>query len=82
MPNSSASPLFLCTHADDATLEDYDTLVVNSGAHILRGGMDAYADMMSNASSALTASMRRLHGYDALLVVRNTTPGHWNCEAL
>ncbi|CAN0163866.1 unnamed protein product, partial [Hapterophycus canaliculatus] len=68
--------------ADDATLEQYDTLVINSGAHVVRGGMAAYADMMSQASSTLTASMRRLHGDEAILVVRNTPPGHWNCEAL
>ncbi len=68
--------------ADDSVLSEFDTLVVNSGAHILRRGMRAYESRMSDASASLTESMRRLHGDDAILVVRNTSPGHWNCEAM
>lgn len=66
----------------DPVLEEYDTLVVNSGAHVVEGGMSAYESSMSEAAASLTESMRRLHGDDAVLVVRNTSPGHWNCEPL
>ncbi|CAN0436265.1 unnamed protein product, partial [Ectocarpus fasciculatus] len=31
---------------------------------------------LETASEELTASMKRLHGDDALLIVRNTPPGH------
>ncbi|CAN0404931.1 unnamed protein product [Ectocarpus fasciculatus] len=61
---------------NDATLSQYDTLVVNSGAHRRSGAMKAYGSMMKNASESLTSSMRRLHGDNAILVVRNTVPGH------
>ncbi|CAB1096144.1 unnamed protein product [Ectocarpus sp. CCAP 1310/34] len=60
----------------DATLTQFDTLVVNSGAHLRSGGLEAYGSMMKNASESLTTSMRRLHGDNAILVVRNTVPGH------
>ncbi|CAM9751170.1 unnamed protein product [Pylaiella littoralis] len=62
--------------ADDAILSEFDTLVVNAGAHRRVGGIDAYGDMMKNASEVLTASMKRLHGNDAIMIVRNTVPGH------
>ncbi|CAB1104360.1 unnamed protein product [Ectocarpus sp. CCAP 1310/34] len=62
--------------ADDATLIQFDTLVVNAGAHRRSGGLEAYGSMMKNASEILTSSMRRLHGDNAILVVRNTVPGH------
>ncbi|CAM9961222.1 unnamed protein product, partial [Scytosiphon promiscuus] len=34
---------------------------------------------MATASKVLTASMKRLHGGKAILMVRNTLPGHWEC---
>ncbi|CAM9165023.1 unnamed protein product [Hapterophycus canaliculatus] len=34
---------------------------------------------MKAASASLEASMRRLHGENAILVVRNTPPGHGHC---
>lgn len=33
---------------------------------------------MKKSSAILTASMKRLHGDEAILVVRNTVPGHGN----
>ncbi|CAN0425103.1 unnamed protein product [Ectocarpus sp. 12 AP-2014] len=60
--------------ADDDTLEEYDTLIVNSGAH--PRSLDEYGEAMETASKEITASMKRLHGDDALLIVRNTPPGH------
>lgn len=66
--------------ATDEILENFDTLVVNAGSHNMRGGIDAYRSQMKNASEDLSASMRRLHGDDAVLVVRNTVPGHWGCD--
>lgn len=63
--------------ANDYTLKYFDTLVVNSGAH--PRPVDDYRAAMVEASKALAASMRRLHGDDAILVVRNTSPGHWQC---
>lgn len=68
------------TFGDDATLERFDTLVVNSGAHKRSGGWEAYGEGMRVAGANLTASMRRLHGEDAILIVRNTVPGHWGCD--
>lgn len=65
--------------ASDPVLRQYDTLVVNSGAHTRRGGPEEYGETMRNASRKLTSSMRRLHGEDAILVVRNTVPGHPDC---
>ncbi|CBN79344.1 conserved unknown protein [Ectocarpus siliculosus] len=62
--------------ADDATLSQYDTLLVNAGAHRQLGGVEAYGSMIKTAGESLTASMRRLHGDNAILVVRNTVPGH------
>jgi len=64
--------------ADDAMLAQFDTLVVNSGAH--RRTDEEFAPTMSTAAEVLTSSMKRIHGDDALLVVRNTVPGHWNCS--
>lgn len=62
----------------DATLRDFDTLVVNSGAHPRPAAQ--YGRQMDAAAEALTRSMNRLHGKDkAILVVRNTVPGHWGC---
>lgn len=63
----------------DSVLRRFDTLVVNSGAHTRRGGVEEYGETMRNASHKLTSSMRRLHGEDAILVVRNTVPGHSDC---
>lgn len=63
--------------ADDDTLEKFDTLVVNSGAHFREAR--EYGSAMKLASHALAGSMKRLHGDDAILVVRNTPPGHWHC---
>lgn len=63
---------------DDAILEEYDTLVVNSGAHQVKGDLEGYKKLMKAASENLTASMERLHGDKAILIVRNTSPGHWN----
>lgn len=69
-----------CTvFAKDSILAEFDTLVVNSGAHRMGGGLEAFRTRMNKASEELTASMKRLHGDDAILVVRNTTPGHWGC---
>ncbi|CAM9583244.1 unnamed protein product [Ectocarpus sp. 12 AP-2014] len=73
-PDFSASRCVV--FADDATLSQFDTLVVNAGAHRRSGGLEAYGSMMKNASENLTSTMRRLHGDDAILVVRNTVPGH------
>lgn len=70
-----------CTvFAKDSLLSEFDTLVVNSGAHQMTGGLEAFRTMMGISSEELTASMKRLHGDDAILVVRNTTPGHWGCS--
>lgn len=66
------------SRVDDSVLGKYDTLVVNSGAHRRTGGIEAYGEMMKISSAILTASMDRLHGHDAILVVRNTVPGHGN----
>lgn len=71
---------FCLTFANDTVLADFDTLVVNSGAHRPEGGLRGYAEMMAAASTSLEASMKRLHGEDAILVVRNTPPGHGNCS--
>lgn len=69
-----------CTiFGDDATLEGFDTIVVNSGAHPRPA--DRYGPAMGTASKKIAASMRRLHGEaDTILVVRNTIPGHWDCN--
>eukprot|EP00903_Cladosiphon_okamuranus_P016384 g15109.t1 len=66
--------------ANDSVLGEYDTLVVNAGAHIRTGGIEAYGEMMANSSAILAASMDRLHGNNAILVVRNTVPGHGDPE--
>lgn len=64
--------------ATDATLREFDTLVVNSGAHPRPAA--EFSREMEAAAKALTSSMKRLHGEDqAILVVRNTVPGHWGC---
>ena len=68
------------TFALESIFKDTDTLVVNSGAHKRTGGWDAYGDAMKVSSVSLTALMKRLHGDNAILVVRNTVPGHWGCE--
>lgn len=69
-----------CTiFADDETLAGFDTLVVNSGAHPRPG--ERYGPAMEIAGPTIAASMRRLHGDDdAILVVRNTVPGHSDCN--
>ncbi|CAM9638025.1 unnamed protein product [Ascophyllum nodosum] len=68
-----------CTiFADDETLGGFDTLVVNSGAHVRPP--EKYGPAIEAASKAITASMRRLHGDDAILVARNTATGHWECN--
>lgn len=64
---------------EDATLEQFDTLVVNSGAHWRTD--QEFAPAMSTAAEVLSSSMKRIHGGDAVFVVRNTVPGHWNCTA-
>ncbi|CAN0128968.1 unnamed protein product [Ectocarpus fasciculatus] len=61
---------------NDATLSQYDTLLVNAGAHRELGGVEGYGSIIKTASEFLTASMRRLHGDNAILMVRNTVPGH------
>jgi len=66
--------------ATDEILAEFDTLVVNAGAHKMSGGIEDYRSQMKNSSEDLSASMRRLHGDDAILVVRNTVPGHWECD--
>lgn len=64
--------------ATDATLREFDTLVVNSGAHPRPAA--EFGREMEASAKALTSSMKRLHGEDkAILVVRNTVPGHWGC---
>lgn len=69
-----------CTvFATDSVLEQFDTLVVNAGAHSLAGGMSAFREMMMAAGADLTSSMDRLHD-NAVTVVRNTVPGHWECH--
>lgn len=65
--------------ADDATLSRFDTLVLNSGAH--PAPMEEYRAVVGAAGSTVTASMRRLHGDRAIMIVRNTVPGHWNCTS-
>lgn len=64
--------------ADDDTLAQFDTVVVNSGAH--PRPLEEYRLAMEAASDTIGAAMKRLHGDRALLVVRNTVPGHWGCE--
>lgn len=64
--------------ASDEVLRESDTLVVNSGAHV-RPIDEEYRPAMEAASKALTASMKRIHGEDAIMIVRNTPPGHWGC---
>lgn len=66
--------------ATDAILGQFDTLIVNSGAHAMRGGMSEYQQRMTTSSASLTASMKRLHGDNAILMVRNTVPGQWECQ--
>ncbi|CAM9571411.1 unnamed protein product [Ectocarpus sp. 8 AP-2014] len=68
--------VFAGMYSNDATLSQFDTLVVNAGAHLRSGELEAYGSMMKSASESLTSSMRRLHGDNAILVVRNTVPGH------
>lgn len=69
-----------CTvFATDSVLEQFDTLVVNAGAHRMAGGMGAFREMMVAAGTNLTTSMERLHD-NAVKVVRNTVPGHWECH--
>jgi len=64
--------------ATDDTLREFDTLVVNSGA-MPRPALE-YGRQMEAAAEALASAMYRLHGKDrAILVVRNTPPGHWGC---
>ncbi len=64
--------------ANDATLRQFDTMVVNSGAHPRDPKL--FREQMHAAADALTGTMHRLHGEDgAILVVRNTVPGHWEC---
>lgn len=64
--------------ATDETLAEFDTLVVNSGAHPRPA--PEFGRQMDAAAETLTESMNRLHGKGkAVLVVRNTTPGHWGC---
>lgn len=64
--------------ATDETLEEFDTLVVNSGAHPRPAA--EFGRQMDAAAETLTNSMNRLHGKGkAIMVVRNTTPGHWGC---
>ncbi|CAN0117528.1 unnamed protein product, partial [Ectocarpus sp. 8 AP-2014] len=65
--------------AQDPILRRFDTLVVNSGTHPTAGGIDAYRKKMNATSAVLTASMTRLHGENAILVIRNTSPGHSEC---
>lgn len=76
-----------CTiFADDDTLREFDTLVVNSGAHPRTPAK--YGPAMEEASQKIGQAMRRLHsGEDdesgdegPILVVRNTVPGHWECN--
>lgn len=65
--------------AQDPILRRFDTLVVNSGTHPTAGGIDAYREKMNATSAVLTASMTRFHGENAILVIRNTSPGHSEC---
>lgn len=65
--------------ANNDTLTRYDTIVVNSGAHLR--AIDEYVPEMLKSSSIVAERMRRLHGEDALLVFRNTIPGHPNCTS-
>lgn len=68
-----------CTiFADNDTLSRFDTLVVNSGAHPRPAAR--YGPAMEVASKTIASSMKTLHGGDAVLVVRNTVPGHWDCN--
>lgn len=63
--------------AKHSTLENFDTLVVNSGAHPRPG--EEYGPAMRVASESLAVTMKLLHGDDAVLIARNTVPGHWGC---
>ena len=62
---------------EDETLEQFDTLVVNNGAHPRTD--EEFDPAMRTAAKMLSSSMKRIHGKDALLIVRNTAPGHWGC---
>eukprot|EP00903_Cladosiphon_okamuranus_P013819 g12861.t1 len=64
--------------AFDEILGEFDTLVVNTGAHPREA--PEFARQTEAAAEMLTEKMHRLHGKDkAVLVVRNTSPGHWDC---
>lgn len=74
IPNNAHWKLF----AADEILREFDTLVVNSGAHPRPAAQ--FGQQMDAAAEVLTSSMNRLHGKNnAILVVRNTVPGHWGC---
>ena len=66
--------------ADDETLESFDTLVVNSGAHAMYD-YDEYEMSMEMSGRILSEKMRRLHGNRAVYIARNTPPGHWECDS-
>lgn len=78
-PGGPVMSQFFCQlFGTDEILREFDTLVVNSGAHPRPA--DQFGREMDAAADALTSSMNRLHGKDkAILVVRNTVPGHWGC---
>ena len=78
LKNGTTADNTRCTvFADKGTLEKFDTLVVNSGAHPRPG--EEYGPAMRAASESLAATMKLLHGDDAVLIARNTVPGHWGC---
>lgn len=79
-PNGKPADNTLCmVFAADGTLKDFDVLIVNSGAHPRDFG--EYTREMTKTSRFLAQQMERLHGKDhAFLVLRNTVPGHWNCN--
>lgn len=68
-----------CTiFAKKETLSKFDTLVVNSGAH--PRPPERYGPAMVVAAEEITASMKRLHGDDDVILVRNSVPGHTECN--
>lgn len=77
-PSGKAAQNTFCNaFTDDGILKQFDTLVVNSGAHF-RNSTD-YVSGMLEINEVVAKSMKRLHGDAAFMVFRNTVPGHWGC---
>lgn len=77
---SCGDPNTFCTvFGDDATLSRFDIIIVNSGAHWKPAAK--YGPAMEVASERIETAMRRLHGEKAILIARNTPPGHGQCSS-